>query len=80
LVTLEGTLKVRNFEKIPVEIVISVPIQGKPTESSNEGELSMNSNNLKLLERTGNIEWTITLEPGQDKTLTYTYERFVSSH
>ncbi len=79
LVTLEGTLKVRNFEKEVVEIVINVPVAGKPIEASDEGTLSMDSNKLKLLERTGNVQWTISLEPGKDKTLTYKYERYVSS-
>ena len=77
LVTLSGELKIRNFEKRPVEVVIDVPVPGKPMKASNDGELAADSTRLKLLDRAGTISWTITLEPGERKTLTYEYERYI---
>ena len=35
---------------------------------------------LKLLERAGSVHWTVTLEPDEEATLTYQYERYVPSH
>ncbi len=80
LVTLEGKLKLRNFEKRPVEVAITNPVPGKPTEIDHDGKISLDSSKLKLLERAGTIRWQIRLEPDEEKTLTYQYERYVPSH
>lgn len=80
LVTLQGTLKLRNFEKRPVEIVIETPVPGKPTSASDEGEMSTDPTQLKLLDRAGTIRWRVKLDPGQTATRTYQYERFVPSN
>lgn len=79
LVTLEGTVKLRNFEQRDVEIAIVINVAGKPLSASDEGALSADTTNLKLQERTGSVRWRITLKPGQLKTLTYRYERYVPS-
>lgn len=80
LVTLEGTLKLRNFETRDVEIQLTVPIPGKPTKASDEGSLAADPTQLKLTARSGTVRWTVKLAPGEDKTLTYRYERYVPSH
>jgi hypothetical protein len=80
LVTLEGTLKLCNFEKETVHVVITAPVPGKPISAEPEGEISVDSTKLKLLERAGSVRWDVKLEPGEKKTLTYQYGRFVPSH
>lgn len=80
LVTLDGELKLKNFEKVTASIVIDVPVQGKPISASDDGEVSMDSTNLKLLERTGRVQWSIKLKPDEEKSLTYQYERYIPSH
>jgi hypothetical protein len=79
LVTLEGKLQLRNYEKRAVEIVINNPISGKPTMAENGGVIAVDSTKLVLLERAGTISWTIKLEPGEEKTLKYKYEKYVPS-
>ncbi len=79
LVTLEGRLTLRNYEKRPVRIVINNPIPGKPIDADDDGRTSIDPSKLKLLERTGSVSWTVDIEPGTDKTLTYRYERYVPS-
>ncbi len=79
LVTLTGKLLVKNFEKRPAEIFIYVAIPGRPTEASDEGRLTVDTTKLKLLERVGALRYHLTLQPGQAKTLTYVYERYVPS-
>lgn len=80
LVTLEGKLKLRNFEKRDVEIVITNPVPGKPIMADGRGVMSVDPTKLKLLERAGSVRWTVKLEPGEEKTLIYQYERYVPSH
>jgi hypothetical protein len=80
LVTLEGKLQLRNYEKRPVDIIITNPISGKPTAAESGGVIAVDSTKLVLLERAGTITWTIKLDPNEEKTLTYKYEKYVRSN
>ena len=51
--TLEGKLKLRNFEKTEVQIVIQNPIPGKPLAADQGGTISVDPAKLRLLEREG---------------------------
>ena len=79
LVTLEGKLQLRNYEKRAVDIVITNRIAGKPTSAESGGVIAVDSSKLQLLDRAGSITWTIKLEPGEEKMLTYKYEKYVPS-
>jgi len=79
LVTVDGELKIRNFEKRAVDVVVSATIVGKPLAASDDGAISVQTGKLQLLERSGTIRWTLKLEPGETKTLSYKYERYVPS-
>jgi hypothetical protein len=78
-VTVDGSVTLKSFEKKPVEVVVGRPIQGKPLQADEGGKLRTDPTKLRLLERSGSIQWTLTLQPGETKTLTYRYERFVPS-
>ena len=80
LVTLEGTLMLKNFEKRSATVVVTAAAPGKPLSASDEGRLSIDTTRLKLRERCGALEWTIVLKPGESKVLTYRYERYVPSN
>ena len=80
LVTLEGKLQLRNYEKRTVDIVISNSIPGKPTVADNKGAISVDPTKLRLLERAGSIQWSVRLEPNEEKNFTYQYERYVRSN
>ena len=80
LVTLNGELKLQNFEKRDVEVAITNPVPGRPISASDGGETSVDSERLKLLERAGSIRWTLTIPPGASKVLKYQYERYVPSN
>lgn len=80
LVTLSGQLKLKNFEKTPTEIAVEASVPGKPVAASDEGERSADSSKLQLLDRSGTIRWHLKLGPGEAKTLTYQYERYVKSN
>jgi len=79
LITLRGELRIRNFEKRTVLLVITARLPGKPTEASDDGTITVDTTRLKLLERAGAVRWEIELKPGKTKTLTYSYERYVPS-
>jgi hypothetical protein len=79
LVTMKGELKLRNYGKKAVEIKIELDLQGKPLTASDNGIISLNTGNLKLLERTGTITWDLQLNPDEPKSIEYQYERYVPS-
>lgn len=79
LVKLEGTLYLHNFERKPVEVAINARVEGKPLSASDKGEMTVDTSRLKLRERRGNVRWHVTLQPGERRTFTYTYERYVPS-
>ena len=61
LVTLEGKLKLRNFEKTEAQVVIHNPIPGKPLSADQGGTISVDPAKLRLLEREGTIRWQVKL-------------------
>ena len=77
---LSGELKLKNFEKRDVEIVIENPVPGKPISASDDGQLTSDPTKLELLAREGKIRWTVKLKPDESKTLEYKYERYVPSN
>jgi len=79
LVTLQGKLKLRNFEKETANIIIVVSVQGKPISASDNGVVQADPTKLRLVERVGSVRWGIKLKKGATKTLTYKYERYVPS-
>ena len=79
LVTLQGEIKLRNFEKRTVDIVVTTTVPGRPVSATDEGAIRKDPTKLKLTDRQGTITWRITLEPAETKTITYKYDQYVSS-
>ncbi len=79
LVTLEGELKLKNFENKPAQIHITIHVPGKPLDASDGGQKTTDPTKLQLLQRAGSIRWTLQLQPGEVKALKYKYERYVPS-
>lgn len=77
LVTLEGELSIKNYEERAIEVAVEKAVVGKPLSASDEGRMNVDTSELALSKRRGSIEWTITVDAGASKKLTYTYERYV---
>lgn len=80
LVTVGGHLKIKSYERSPVQIRVRKTVFGKPIFASENGVLTVDSEKLRLLERSGTIEWNLTLDPGVEYDLEYRFERFVPSN
>ncbi len=80
LVTVSGELKLKNYGKKPAELTVDFGVKGKPVSVSDDGVIQLDTENLKLLERAASIQWKIKVGPGDTKTLTYKYERYVPSN
>lgn len=79
LVTVEGRLTVRNYEKRTIELEVSRTVPGRLRSASDKGEIVQDIDRLQLLQRSGTVSWRLTLEPGASRELSYRYERYVPS-
>jgi len=79
LVTLEGRATVRNHEAVPIDVIITIPVAGKPIFASAGGRLHTDATRLELTQRAGRVSWTATIPAGETTSLTYRYERYVNS-
>jgi hypothetical protein len=79
LVTMQGELKIKNLEKSAITLVVTTKIAGKPITVSDDGTTTVNSSKLQLMDREATVRWKVKIDPGQTKTLTYKYERYVPS-
>jgi hypothetical protein len=79
LVTLEGTLQIKNYEPHPANVIVTQNVKGKPLSASHDGETRLDTGDLQLMARSGSVRWEVEVSPGEATTLTYTYERYVKS-
>jgi len=79
LVTIEGTLRVRNYGERPIELTVERAVPGRPRSASHDGQLQQDTGRLGLLELQGTVRWELTVAPGEQRELTYRYERYVSN-
>lgn len=79
-VEVAGTIRLRNFHKQPIDMVITRSVTGRPLQADHEGEILTDAEKLRLVERSGSISWKIQIDPGQETVLNYQYERYVPSN
>ena len=77
LVTIEGKLYLENFKSEPVPIEITRDITGDVLEANHEGEIAKEGKRVHRINPDSSISWDISLEPGEDITITYTYQQYI---
>lgn len=76
LVTVEGTIKVRNVKKQPIEIVLTRNVTGDVILAGENGKISREGFNLQAVNPNSLIKWNLTLPTGE-KEIKYSYKVFV---
>ncbi len=76
LVTVEGTIKLRNVKKQPVELVLTRNLVGEVTSASDDGKITKDGLNLQSVNSNSVVKWNIQV-PSGDKELKYTYNVYV---
>lgn len=79
LVTLDGTLTLRNYDRKPAEVIVTADLNGQAKSASDNGAIHLDTTDLKLLKRRSTVTWRVTLPPGKTRKLHYTYQRYVPS-
>jgi hypothetical protein len=76
LVTVEGTIKVRNVQKQAVELVLTRNLVGQVTSASDEAKVTKSGLNLQSVNSNSIVKWNVQIPPGE-KELRYSYKVYV---
>ena len=77
LVSIQGTLSVKNFQPKSVTLEITKTLSGQVTSSEPEAKIEKLARGLSRVNELSQLTWTIDLEPDQEKEITYTYQAYV---
>lgn len=75
-VTIKGSIPIQNLQDKTISLNISKYINGTIIAASDEGKINI-PGKYNGLNPVSSAEWTITLKPNENKTITYTYEVYV---
>ena len=76
LVTIEGTLKLRNVKKESVELVLTRNLVGEVLSASDNGKISKEGLNLQMVNPNSSIKWNLSIPPGE-KEIKYSYKVYI---
>jgi hypothetical protein len=77
LVTVKGTLEVKNRKSDKVKLQISKEITGEVTQVDGDPKVTKTAKGLRQINSRAILDWTKEVEGGQTLLLTYTYEVYV---
>jgi hypothetical protein len=72
-----GELSIRNYRKTSVKMVIKRQFSGELLSADEKPEVTLREEGIWTVNRRNEMKWTITLKPGEEKTLKYAYSVLV---
>ena len=76
LVTVDGSIRLRNTKKEPAVVCVTRRTDGEIVSASDDGKISREGLELQAVNPHSVISWEVTVPPG-DKEIHYTYKRYV---
>ena len=76
LVTVEGTIKIRNIKKEEIEVVLNRKLIGEVISAEKGGKFSREGFNLQAVNPNSKIKWNLKLPTGENE-IKYTYKIFI---
>lgn len=76
LITVEGSIKLRNIKKEPVELVLTRNLSGEVIGASDAGKISREGLNLQAINPNSVIKWNLKV-PSGEKEIRYSYKIYV---
>lgn len=73
-VTVEGTLKVKNYKTKAVSLSIGKTIRGAVESQTDEGKAVKLGEAIQTDNPVSRMTWELTLKPGEERTVTYRYK------
>ena len=78
-VTVEGTLKVRNYKSKAISLSITKTVPGEVLSVSDDGKSEKLAEAIRSANPTTRLTWEVTVKPGEEKVITYRYKVMVRS-
>ncbi|MET0753378.1 MAG: hypothetical protein ABWZ66_08390 [Pyrinomonadaceae bacterium] len=76
LITVEGTIKLKNIKKETVEVVLTRNLIGDVVSATDAGKISREGLNLQAVNPNSVVKWNLSL-PSGEKEIKYTYKIYV---
>jgi hypothetical protein len=76
-VTVEGTLKVKNYKSKEVRLNIRKNIRGEVESQSDQGKSTKLGEAIQTDNPMSRLTWEVTLKPGEERVITYRYKVWV---
>jgi hypothetical protein len=77
LVTVKGEMLLKSYKEKPVQMEITKQLLGEVLETTDKGVVTKRAEGLRAVNPNSEIEWKVTLEPGEEKTITYVFKIYV---
>ncbi|KPL25473.1 MAG: hypothetical protein AMJ75_01125 [Phycisphaerae bacterium SM1_79] len=77
LITVEGKLSVSNFQNKSITLEITKTLSGEVKSSQPKAKIETLARGLRRMNAVRELTWTVELEPGEQKSLSYVYEVYV---
>ena len=77
LVSVEGKLSVRNFQNKAITMEISKTLSGEVSSSEPVAKVQKLAKGLRRMNSLSKLTWTVELEAGQEKIITYAYKVYI---
>jgi hypothetical protein len=76
-VTVEGTLKIKNYKTKDVRLSITKTLRGNVESQSDDGKAEKLAEAISVDNPMSRLSWEITLQPGEERTVSYRYKVWV---
>jgi hypothetical protein len=73
-VTVEGTLKIKNYKSKEVRLNIAKTLRGSVDSQTDNGKTEKLGEAIAVDNPMSRLTWEITLQPGEEKTIHYRYK------
>jgi len=73
-VTVEGTLKLKNFKAKDIRLVITRSFVGEVVSMTNDGHVEKLAEVIRQMNPTSRATWGLAVKAGEEKTITYSYK------
>lgn len=74
VVTVKGTIALRNYKRKPVTLSIEKSLTGETLSQANDGKSNALASHMNAVNPSTRLTWDITLAAGGRETVTYTYK------
>ncbi len=78
LVTVRGTIQIKSFKSEDIRLEVRKFLTGSDVQADNSGKVTTIATTLRAINPQQKIEWSLSIKPGEEKRLTYSFKVYVA--